>query len=183
MNFDREAMQRQMEAKTAITEYEISQSPELQEVRTKLEYAQSALEREQEKLQTTPRLIGQKHNQRYGRQINVVEAAKQEVARVEEEVRKVENDGYRSRYLGRLAAKRNAEQAERDAPMLERAEKLKAEWMANARTRWIAEGGSELLFQMKSEDMYAEHIMQKMKGPDPVEQTKQKFRATGRYDI
>jgi hypothetical protein len=181
--YNREAMQRQMQTKTAINEHEMAQNPHIQEVRTKLQDAQSLLEREQQKLDMTPRMRNNKHNQDYGKQINVVMAAKENVTRVEEEVRKGENSYYRGTYLAKLDAKRQAEKDAREKPILEQAEKAKAEFKATARTRWLAEGGEELRFEMQFDDMYDAHIRQKMQGPDAREQTKQKLAKSGRYDI
>jgi hypothetical protein len=181
--YSRDDMHRKMEVKTAIDEYEMEQSPALQEVYSKLQEAQRQAEKEQQKLDATPRIRNGKHNTGYGAQLNIRDAALARVEAAQQELTTAQNAFSRGRRLAKLDAQRQAEKDERDAPMLEQAEKKKAEWMANARTRWLAEGGSELLFQMKSEDMYADYIQKKMQGPDLVEQLKQKFRATGRYDI
>ncbi|SRR6266571_6615684 len=175
--------QQRLQQKDTVHQYQVSQDSAVQDAQGKLETARTNLAREQEKLDMTPRLFNNRHNQAYGAQINVRDAARQTVENVEQELTKAQNDFARKRYLARLDAERQAAKEAREAPQRERAAKEKAAFRASAKTRWLESGGSEHAFNERFEQMWTDKVMERMQGPDLVEQTRQKLVRSGRYDI
>jgi hypothetical protein len=178
-----EDFQQRVQAKDTVREYQEALDPTLQSAQSKLEDARAALAREQDRLDMTPRVTNGKHNQAYGAQINIRDSAHQTVESVEQELTKAQNDFARRRYLARLDAQKQAAIDEREAPQRERAAQDKAAFLASAKTRWLAAGGSEHAFNENSESLWTTEVMKRMQAPDAREQTKQQLARSGRYSL
>src|SRR5205814_9288030 len=93
--------QNRLLAKDTVHQYQASQDSVVQDAQSELETARATLAREQEKLDMTPRLFNNRHNQAYGAQINVRDAASAVVDTAEQGLMKAQNDFSRRRYLER----------------------------------------------------------------------------------
>jgi hypothetical protein len=79
-----------------------------------------------------------------------------------------------------FAAKR---EQERHTEQVQHAASEKAAFLASAKTKWLAVGGSEHSFNERSEGMWIDEVQRRTQGPSEVEAVKQKLRSTGNYSL
>jgi hypothetical protein len=167
LDYNKQAVQRKMQALTTIHEYEQGQDVDVQAANSKLASARAQLEREQQKLDQTPRVINGKHNQRYGAQLNIRDQAKEVVSLTEEALVKAQNDFSRKRYLARLDAERKAQAQEQANQQQEHAKEQEASFKASARTRWLASGGTEQTFEENADSLWTEEVKRRSQSAQP----------------
>jgi hypothetical protein len=165
--YSKEAQHKKMEVKDAVRNQALSMDYGYQQATNKLKQVQYALEREQQKLDNAPRIRNGKHNQEYGKQLNIRDAWKEEVEKVEREVAKAENDFSRKRYLARLDAERKAQEDARKAEQVEYAKKQEASAKAEFGAKYIASGGTPEQLEKAWPDVWAQKLVERASTTQP----------------
>ncbi len=162
LDYNKKAATKKMAALTTVQQHEQDNDTNVQSANSKVESARASLAREQQKLDQTPRVVNGQHNKAYGRQINIRDAAKEVVERAEEGLVKAQNDFSRKRYLARLDAERKAEEDARKAEQADHAKEQEETFMASAKSRWLASGGTEASFAENAPSLWTAELNRRM---------------------
>jgi len=123
-----------------------------------------------------------------------IEAGGKSIYRIDE-ARRAEEDANKEledalKYAAPLAARKRAREAaekreqERHTAQVQHASEEKAAFKTEARTRWLAVGGTEHSFNENFESLWTDEVKRRVQQREtPHEQTKQKLRQSGRYDV
>lgn len=93
------------------------------------------------------------------------------------------------RHAGPLAAQKRAREfaakreQERHADQVQHSAEEKAKFRADAKTRWLASGGSEHSFNENFESLWTDELKRRVQGPSEHDIMAQRLRASGRYSL
>jgi hypothetical protein len=163
------------------TQEQLNQSMQDIQARQKT-YTEDSIDQARSKWQDARELV--QHIEAGGKSIYRIDEAR----RAEEEANKELEDALK--YAGPLAARKKAREfaekreQERHAAQVQHATDEKAAFKTEARTRWLAVGGSEHSFNENFEGLWTDEVKRRVQQREtPHEQIKQKLLQSGRYDV
>src|SRR2546429_901756 len=98
MIYNQEEYREKLETLDAERQAAKNADPAVSQAQSSLQSAQYTLAREQEKLEMTPRMLGNRHNQAIGRQTAVRDSAQYALEEAEKSLREAENTFARKQY-------------------------------------------------------------------------------------
>jgi hypothetical protein len=145
-------------------------------------YTEDSIDQARTKWQDARELV--QHIESGGRSIYRIDEAR----RAEEDAHKELDDALK--YAGPLAARKRAREfaekreQEHHTEQVQHAAEEKATFLASAKARWLAAGGSEQQFSEQFESLWTDEVRRRVREePTEVERVKQKLRETGQYGI
>lgn len=166
--YNKQAQHKKIEVLDAARKQALEMDYGYQQAQTKLRTAQYNLELAQQKLDNTPRIRNGQHNKAYGAQLNIRDAWKEEVQKVEQEVVNAENTFSRKRYLARLDAERKAQEDAAKAEQVEYAKEQEQHAKAEFGAKYLASGGTPEQLEKAWPDVWAQQLVQRASTAQPT---------------